>query len=653
MSAELKIKSVIGFNGKVTGALSYTPCGKYIVYPLGSFIVLKNLQTDREAFLDGHSNGISCIAMSHDGRRLASGQTHLPGVKADIIVWDLSSAKRLLDSGSVMIGDAVYIHRLKQHLGKVQGVSFSRNDDLLCSIGGQDDNAMVVWNVETGEAICGSPAASDSVLCCTWLNGRNDRIVTGGNYHIKVWQVDVNMPKLHPMDVRLGSVRRIVTSLSITEDDHIAYCGTSTGDIVKVKIDRNDIISYKEPDSVIPMMIAVSNTKFAQGIKALVCVVNPSTGNTNVLVGGGDGMLAFVNPQMNIVAGYKTQLMGGITSISRHPKGEKFTIGTSQCNRYEVSLDLITSDLKTSCHFGSINDIAFPEGCPDLVVTSSVGDIRIWNTNAKQELLRIQVPNLECLCSLVTPSGSSIISGWDDGKIRAFFPESGRMKFIIPDAHSEKVTALAIADNDSRSPWRIVSGGAEGRVRVWNVTSSHQAMIVSLKEHRGPVNCIRINSDSTQCISASADGSCIVWDLTRYVRLNALFEPNVFTSVLYHPDESQMLTCGTNHKITYWDAVDCQIIRVIEGGDDNMTSLDVVPSGEFFISGSADRQVKLWHYDDGLPVVVGLGHSGAINAVRLSPDQKTIVSVGSTGEIIFWEMPNLDKIRQALHEEGL
>jgi len=252
---------------------------------------------------------------------------------------------------------------------------------------------------------------------------------------------------------------------------------------------------------------------------------------------------------------------------------------------------------------------------------------------------------VECLCSLVSPSGSAILSGWDDGKIRAFYPETGRMKFVIPDAHTEKVTAIAIADNDARSPWRIVSGGAEGRVRIWKVTSSHQAMLTSLKEHRGPINCIRINGDSTQCISASADGSCIVWDLNKYTRINALFESNVFESVLYHPDESQMLTCGSNHKISYWDSSDCQVIRVIDGGDDMMSCLDIMLSGEFFVSGSKDKLMKIWHYDDGLPVAIGRGHSGDIRAVKISPDQKSVVSVGSSGEIIFWEMPNLEKAR--------
>ena len=200
---------------------------------------------------------------------------------------------------------------------------------------------------------------------------------------------------------------------------------------------------------------------------------------SNVLVGGGDGTITYINPAMNLVAGYRTELMGGITSISRLMGSNKLMVGTDQCNRYEVSLDLAEAELKTSCHYGSINDLAFPEGCPDLIVTSSKGDIRIWNTKVKQEIIRIQVPNLDCLCSLVTPSGSSIVSGWDDGKIRAFYPESGRIKFVVPDAHAEKVTALAIADNDGRSPYRIVSGMVQyildtaHPINSYNDTSTH------------------------------------------------------------------------------------------------------------------------------------------------------------------------------------
>lgn len=68
------------------------------------------------------------------------------------------------------------------------------------SLGGQDDNSVVIWETETGRAVCGSPAAQDSALSVKWLHHRNDRFVTAGNFHLRVWQVDVSIPK-----VRAGS----------------------------------------------------------------------------------------------------------------------------------------------------------------------------------------------------------------------------------------------------------------------------------------------------------------------------------------------------------------------------------------------------------------------------------------------------------------
>ena len=67
--------------GKVPNAVHYSNCGQYIIYPLGSFIVLKNIATGKESFLDGHTSEISCVVKSHDGTLLASGQSNIAGIK--------------------------------------------------------------------------------------------------------------------------------------------------------------------------------------------------------------------------------------------------------------------------------------------------------------------------------------------------------------------------------------------------------------------------------------------------------------------------------------------------------------------------------------------------------------------------------------------
>jgi WD40 repeat protein len=117
-----------------------------------------------------------------------------------------------------------------------------------------------------------------------------------------------------------------------------------------------------------------------------------------------------------------------------------------------------------------------------------------------------QVPNLECLCIALAPNGKSIVSGWDDGKIRAFYPQSGRLQYVITDAHAESVTAIAITHDSGK----LVSGGSDGRVRVWNVSGSTQVMEQSFKEHKR--ECLVFVCTCTVCVGLASVFVLLVYD---------------------------------------------------------------------------------------------------------------------------------------------
>lgn len=75
-------------------------------------------------------------------------------------------------------------------------------------------------------------------------------------------------------------------------------------------------------------------------------------------------------------------------------------------------------------------------------------------------------------------------------------------------------SALAV----SSSGRIIVSGGIEGQVRVWKIEPYRQSLIGVLKDHSGPITSLDFNNMDTEVISASSDGSCVIWDV-KYVMI--------------------------------------------------------------------------------------------------------------------------------------
>lgn len=56
-----------------------------------------------------------------------------------------------------------------------------------------------------------------------------------------------------------------------------------------------------DPDTIRPTLAGYSLEKFGKGVQSVCCVFNPTTGNTNTLVGGGDGTVSFINQSLTKV----------------------------------------------------------------------------------------------------------------------------------------------------------------------------------------------------------------------------------------------------------------------------------------------------------------------------------------------------------------
>ena len=602
---ELELGAVIGFTGQVIQGLILHPDNEHLIYPLGSTIVIRHVVSRVQSFLRGHDQRVSCISVSRSGNLLASGQQTHMGFQAEIIIWNFYSKS--------------VIYRMKLHKVMIQSLSFSNDEAYLASLGGQDDNMLIIWEVSTGKGFCSTSIGHEPGFDVKFFNNSNNRLLSVQNQVARIWEADYVAKKVKSTLVNLGNLKRQILNIVIDPTDSFAFVGTRTGDILELNLER---ASYKR--------CGPARKLFSQGVQCLSLMANG-----DLLVGTGDGTVAKLGKQDLQVKG-QSQVLGPVTSITLTQDHTHFFLGTAQSNIYLVDTDQLKPELRNTCHYEKINDIAFPFNYSEVFATSSLNDIRVWNARNRQELLRIQVPNLECHSVGFLADGKSIISGWNDGKIRSFLPQTGKLIYVINDAHRHGVTAL-IGTIDST---RIVSGGMEGEVRIWKIGKQTQTMEASMKEHRGRVWAIQLNKTNELAVSASSDGSCIVWDLKTHTRSICLFESTMFKQVLYHPDESQLITTGSDRKITYWDTFDGQAIRMLDGSEDGeVNTLAINREGNVFASGGEDQVVKLWSYDEGVVLNEGIGHSSTILKIVFSPDQRNLISVGSEGAIFIWNLP--------------
>ncbi|XP_046352426.2 cilia- and flagella-associated protein 52-like [Haliotis rufescens] len=646
----MQLDRIIGFNGAVTNGLKVHPDRQNLIYPLGCNIIIEEIAKEgygSQTILSKHTDYVSCLAISPSGRYLASGQVTHMGFKAVIIIWDYVTKQP--------------VHEMTLHKVKVEALAFSKNETYLISLGGQDDGSVVVWDVERGEAICGSPAQVESAgntYCVCASEVSDDIFVTGGENTLRVWQLDVQNRKIRPTDVNLGVLKRTVKCIQMINKDNLNFffCGTTTGDILAINM-----------NTVRLQFLVPEKNKFSQGVTALSFVkVDECAENYDFLVGAGDGTLAQCKIKVTMngnkikatlkhnVEPWKDNLVknkcSSLTSIALRGSGHQFFVGSGSSNIYKFNYPEFSCVLKKTCHSKPVNDVIFPHGTSELIVTCQDEEIRIWHRETGKEIRRHVVSNMMCNAIDITRDGKSIVSAWADGKIRVygFGPKDITERFSITDAHNKGVTAIACT-SDGR---HIVSGGGEGQVRIWRVEESYESrgktsyrgvLEATMKEHKGLVSAIKIRNNDRECASASTDGTCIIWCLVNQARKQIVFANTLFQCVSYGLGGHHIVTSGTDRKIAYWETLDGSGTRELDGAKTGaINTMDMSPDGKYFVSGGEEKIIKLWRYDEGEVTHIGIGHSAPITKVRICPNQRNIVSVGTDGAVLIWKFPAED-----------
>jgi WD40 repeat protein len=250
----------------------------------------------------------------------------------------------------------------------------------------------------------------------------------------------------------------------------------------------------------------------------------------------------------------------------------------------------------------------------------------------------------------IAPDGRTVLSASADGTL------------ILWDIWTEPVL--------STSSGQVLSG-VEGRhagiAATLNAGQGSAEMIRRFSGHRDTVRAIAFLPGGDRALSASADGTLILWDIESGDILRRFTgHGDGVWDVAVSPDGRTALSGAADHTLILWDIQTGEVIRRFTGHEDAVLSVALSPDGAAALSGSADRSVALWdlwsgeirHRMSGVAdTVIGaqqaIGHYDSVWDVAFLPDGHSALSVSQDGHAILWDLDAGQLLRRFDAETGL
>lgn len=315
----------------------------------------------------------------------------------------------------------------------------------------------------------------------------------------------------------------------------------------------------------------------------------------------------------------------------------------------------------------------------NLIVTASGEDIRIWNVATRTQIGKpIIGHNLYLTTVSFSPDGKRIVSASHDKTIRIWDVETGKQIGRPLEGHTDHVCSAFFNPNDGKL---IVSASRDGTIRIWDSYSGRQIGNPLDGDSLG-VNYAEFSYDGKRIVSASNDGTVRIWDALTGFQIGKPLEGHTghVNSAVFSHDGKRVVSASDDGTIRIWDAFSLKQVGATLVGHTKRVSFAAfcMERDRCIISASHDETVRIWDVatgnkkgwwyrsgviafsSDGRRIVsiegpnrlsmkiwdgmtatqVGqdlIGHTGNINTVAFSPDNKFIISTSVDNTLRIWD----------------
>mmetsp|Transcript_62412 Transcript_62412/g.115868 ORF Transcript_62412/g.115868 Transcript_62412/m.115868 type:complete len:482 (+) Transcript_62412:65-1510(+) len=215
-------------------------------------------------------------------------------------------------------------------------------------------------------------------------------------------------------------------------------------------------------------------------------------------------------------------------------------------------------------------------------------------------------------------------------------PQEPELTFSLHSDADSRFTAARIVPGTSQ----VVTGGSDGAVIVWPISSSGPPRPLRLGKQKGPVTCVTASTSGGIVASASMDRSVVIWSNRARKRENwpvkLHFSP--VRSCDISADERFLLTASDDKTVKMSSMSDLRFLRSMVGHSHWVRSAVFAPSAEFCASAGDDRTVRLWDSERSSQLHAWYDHSDVINCVRFDASGLALAACSSDSAINMWDV---------------
>jgi WD40 repeat protein len=281
---------------------------------------------------------------------------------------------------------------------------------------------------------------------------------------------------------------------------------------------------------------------------------------------------------------------------------------------------------------GKVYAATFTPDAQRIAAAGEEGNIHLWDLQDTQT--QILQGNRWAIGSIhFSPDGSAVFANpaTTDGAVQLWNLQD-EPRYQSPGSQGQLISAAFSSDGQM-----VISGGASGRVQLWNPAGEWIANLYP--RQRGSIGAVAFEGGSI--VSGGEDGNITLWD-TKGNLQGRLWAGARVTSLNLSQGGQRIISQDLNRQQAFiWDAQASQWNQFLLGETTEVRAATLNPDNTIVARGNHDGSVQLLPLDaqnQKFPTRSLLGHQGMVNAIAFRQDGKTVLTGGEDGTVRLWDV---------------